>query len=303
MRHRGWPSLGICAMLGALIVACTTTQSITPYQPPTFPPSITLTLLTPGNTPPPTLPGLPITTTLTPIPRSRTVVSSENAQTPQFIPPFMPHELIRTPPPLTLSTPTCYETADAGVLCMGEIENTQPYPIEQVSIDVDITDQTGRLLETQQVFIEQNIILPGETAPYRALFPNTDRLSPLSDQFGGVFTTLIRAEQTIMPINEADVLKIDVQRGEIVEQDRYIFTGVLNNTGGHPIEDVQVVITLYDSEQRVAGYRIVEVKEIKVGEEIPLYTEITPQIVGVPLHYGVQVGYRCIKRADAECQP
>ena len=275
MGYWGWRPLIRYLFISVWITSCITTQEIAPATSPTEIPSVTLISRTSGQTSTLSPPGLPIIATITP--------SIDENNDSEVISPTQPHIRNPTPtyPPLMLPQPTCYQTAHNGILCLGHVENNLSFPIQRVSVIVEIYHANGGLLRRQAVTLEQHMIPVGQSAPYRVVFASEDNYA-LPDSFGAVITRLIRADKAQNPASYRLPIQIEEEQGQWVDGWYHITATV------RALQDIsasRAIVTLYDESGRVAGYRILELNAIPADETATIETTIIPQIMDVPLYH------------------
>ncbi|MBC7814222.1 MAG: DUF3426 domain-containing protein [Burkholderiales bacterium] len=182
-----------------------------------------------------------------------------------------------TPLALGLDVPECYETPASGILCLGSVENTSDQPVERVTVFVQLLRPNGMVLAEQTTTLEQAIIPAGASAPYRALFDAE------WEHFARA-AVMLRSADTA---RQADVrfiaLLIEDERAEIVNG-RYVVTATLRNPGPNNADAPRVVLTLYDANGNISGYRVFEAEEaLMAGESLSVRVEVTPNLLAASL--------------------
>lgn len=248
MGYWGWRPLAMLFCFSVWVVSCSDPAEFAPDSTPTNLPIITLTKQHSPRGPTRAGPLLQLETLL----QRPTVVQSTLDAPPQ-----------PTPIPLELLTPSCYELRSGGVTCLGLVENTQQVAVQGVVLETQLLDRGGATLREVSVTLNQRLLLPGETAPYRALFPPADVLY-LADDVGGVRTTLRRAESVSEP---APVLPLQVEaQTETIAGDEDRINVTVRNTTTTDVALVRVVVTLLDDAERVIAYRVTESGALPAGE-------------------------------------
>ncbi len=268
MANWGWRPCVLLVFICVLIVACSDTTPHRPSLATTDLPPITLVLRISTETPP-TIYNLPILVTPRPQPPLITTTS-------------MPEQNLPTPLPLDVESPTCYEMPHDGVACLGWVNNPYNHALERVILRVDVLDTEAALLDTVSVTLPQHIISPGGSAPYQALFAGAGMSSA---QFGGVSVDVIRAEP--IQLNADKVVVDDVQGGRV--DNLYRVTGQIRNESEHIVPSVRVVVTVYNDEEQVMGFRTVEVYALQVGETRKISVNVMPQINDMTLFHTLHV--------------
>jgi len=272
MGYWGWRPLVLILCISVWVTSCTTTYENAPTHPPTSLPPVTIILRSRTTlTPSPTF-GLPNLVSPQPTP-TPTVHIFASLPTP-FLP-LTPLSLYLTPTPhlLLLFSPTCYEVLPDGIICLGTIENILPQPLTHVALLIELFGKDGMPLQASELLLEQRLIMPGEAAPYRALFTPQAETS-LIEQYGGVTATLRRADSAAfgsMTLMRVENVQIEVQAS------RYRLTAEILNPTQTEALALRIVATIYDDAGRVTGYRVVSADSLGAGERLPISVEIVPQ--------------------------
>ena len=166
--------------------------------------------------------------------------------------------------PLFVSSPECYPTSTDSLLCMGYIRNDQDQPVEQVSLDIQISDGST-ILGTKPFILEQSYLDIGDIAPYRAIFNRVD-----SSTVEQVAVTLKSATPTDTLDNRFANLQVT---NDTLARDgnQFNFSADIVNVGEGTSQPPRLVITLLDSDDRVYGYRIWE-------GNAPLFPEVSTRV-------------------------
>jgi hypothetical protein len=193
-----------------------------------------------------------------------------------------------TPLPLEFPEPTCYETSNAGIVCLGKIKNTSVLNVERVVVRVESIRRDGSALSAQDVALEQRLIYAGETAPYRVTFPPQLGRN-IADEFGAVKTTLLRAEAATNSWAEVDdMIEVSDLDGSVIDG-RYALTASLHNRGEADVPSVTLVATIYDSLDRVMGFRVLNAGQIDAGDSLMMRIELVAQSLDEPLRPALHV--------------
>ena len=158
--------------------------------------------------------------------------------------------LLPTPTPLPLETSglSLYRTTMGDIWCMGEVVNTTANPVTDLQLQVTLVDGLGTPLVSGVTLAASDYLPGGACAPFAILF----REPP--PEASDMSVTLLRAE-SIGAITAGFVpLTVSGLEGQ-VSGPQYRVTGRLLNDSGGTVERATVVVTLYDDEGRVIGYR------------------------------------------------
>lgn len=177
-----------------------------------------------------------------------------------------------TPPDMALPDPACYETPAGALLCLGLVENRLETPLEQIEVLVQVYNEAGVVLRESELEVEQALLAPGESAPYRAYF-DLDY-----DTAAGVSATLRRADAAANA--DARFLPIEVEDvAFVLESGRTMVSATLHNRTTEPAENVRIAVTLSDDANRVVGYRLSSVTDyLPAQDSIDIRLAIVTQV-------------------------
>ena len=153
-----------------------------------------------------------------------------------------------TPLPLEIVHAAMYETPVGGVWCMGEVVNDLDVPVTNLQVRATLLTVDGAPLATKMALAAADYLPPGERAPFAVLFP---------DPPAGVAemrVQLLRAE-TVSAVTENFVPLTVVASEGAVSGPQYRVTGEIANESGSSVTRVVVVVTLYNADGHVIGYR------------------------------------------------
>ena len=159
-------------------------------------------------------------------------------------------QLLPTPIPLPLQVAgfALYETPTGGLLGLGEVINGTEFSAENVRLSVSIVDDDGEIVATSDAWTACDLIPPAKSAPFGVLFldlptgPLTSQISLIS----GVHAARVESRY-------ADI-RLTQQQGGMAGA-VYRVTGTVANLGERPTPEVTLVVTLYDRDDRVTGFR------------------------------------------------
>jgi LysM repeat protein len=193
---------------------------------------------------------------------------------------------------LLLATPTavafaiegenCREQPIGSVWCLGEVINNTGSSIENAQVRITLFDAFGAELASDDVFAALDLIPSGQRAPFGVLFPS---LPTSHDQF---WAAPIRAEASNEPANRYAPLELTTASagpaGSLFE-----ISGTVVNPSQRAIASVTVVVTTYNAEGLVTGFR-----QARLPEALPARTSTDFSVSlmpydGVPDTYAVAV--------------
>ena len=189
-----------------------------------------------------------------------------------------------TPLPLEMTAATLYQTPVGGVWCLGEVVNTTAGPVTNMQVQVTLVSADGQPLMTGLTLAAADYLAPGKRAPFAILF----KAPPAG--FSDAQVRLLRGE-AISQITAAFV-PLDVARVEgAVSGPQYRVTGQLLNNSAVTLNRISVVVTLYDDESQVVGYRqkVYGAEEviISAGQSWEFRLLLTPQGLEPPASFQV----------------
>jgi LysM repeat protein len=187
-----------------------------------------------------------------------------------------------TPPPLPLPPPNCQPTPTEHILCLGQVENHLDYALQRVNVRLRLLGRDGVILATGVAGLEQNVVAPGQTAPYRLL------LDADWNAYAGAASALESAE----PAPAAEPVQLDIQNEQGTSAGgQYFLLATLRNPLDAPVSLVQATAMLYDAAGHLVGYRVVPLNQqrLEAGAALPLGITIIPQIPGGGLHHTLTV--------------
>jgi LysM repeat protein len=155
-----------------------------------------------------------------------------------------------TQPPLPVKVEHAarYQTPVGSVWVLGEVFNSTDQPIENVQVRVALLDAAGQEIASDAPFVALDAVPAGNRAPFSVLF---------SSPPNGVIdfqAYVVRADQAYNFGSRYAQLQVsDVQTRTVGSQ--VGVSGKVTNTGASNAAGAYVVITLYDDQGRVTGFR------------------------------------------------
>ena len=181
-----------------------------------------------------------------------------------------------TPLPLELRGVNLYRTPVGGVRCMGEVVNSTSTPVTNLQVAVTLLAPDGTRLLTGYSLASADYLPPDKNAPFSFLF------SEPPEGVTDVDVQLLRGE-TVSSIT-ARFVPLDVENAEGADSGpQYRVRGLIANNSSQTMGRVTVVVTIYDNEKRVIGYRhdiFGEDVVLSPGQRQEFTILLTPQILG-----------------------
>jgi LysM repeat protein len=193
---------------------------------------------------------------------------------------------------LLLATPTpvsfviegfdCHEQLVGSLWCLGEVVNSSQASIENVHVRVRLHNAAGEELARQEVQAALDLIQPGQRAPFGILF------APAPEGAERFSVETVRAEASTEPASRYAPLELaEVEAGPVGAL--FEVTGSVVNPGERAVTAIMVVVTIYDADGQVTGYRQSRLAEgLPPGERLPFAVSLMPY-GGVPDSYGIGV--------------
>jgi LysM repeat protein len=189
--------------------------------------------------------------------------------------------LLPTPTPVAFAIEglECYEEPLGSLWCVGDVVNSTESSIENVQLRVTLYDDVGQELMSGEVFAALDLILSGQRAPFGARFTSL----PGEYQFRA---TPIRAELSSEPANRFATLEVSqVEAGPAGSL--FEVSGSIANPGQRAVTSVTVVVTTYDAEGKLTGFRQSRLPDqLPAGASVDFAVSLLPYN-GVPANYSV----------------
>ena len=159
-----------------------------------------------------------------------------------------------TPLPVMLAAgPVCYPQVTGALYCLVEARNPGAAPLQSVAAQVALIGPKGEVLASQVAYSALDVILPGNGSPLAAWFPNAPpaMVAPVAQ--------VVSAEPAIAGAAPATPLDVSAPRlatppaaGSGV---LWTVTGQVKNGSAAAVASVRLVLTLYDGQKQMVGYR------------------------------------------------
>lgn len=193
---------------------------------------------------------------------------------------------------LLLSTPTpvafaieglnCREEPVGSLWCLGDAVNSTGASIENAQVRVSLYDAAGAELTSGEVFVALGLIPPGQRAPFGVLFP-----SPPQD-FERFAATPVRAETSNEPASRYAVLEPTATQAGPAGL-LFQVEGSVTNHGQRLVTSILIVVTTYDKDGQVTGFRQSRLADdLSAGASVDFTTSLMPH-GGVPASYTLAV--------------
>jgi hypothetical protein len=185
-----------------------------------------------------------------------------------------------TPLPFPIEGVAFYETPVGSLWCLGEVVNSTQTFLENVQLQVVLYDPSGQELVRGEASTALDLIPPGGQAPFGVLFTSPP------ESFDRFVVTPIRAESLGDPGQRYASLELDQVEASPVGP-LFEVTGTVINASQQAATSVTAVVTLYDSEGLVTGFREARLPEnLAPGDGLEFAISLIPHN-GVPANYAV----------------
>ena len=172
-----------------------------------------------------------------------------------------------TPTPLEIRGLNVYRTPMGSLEALGEVFNPGPAAIGNVQLEISLLDKSGQTLLTVPFFVAQEMVRPSATSPFRVLFTDPpaayDRYSIMP----------LRGE-VIDPAARYASFTVTKSEGAPSGSQFRVF-GEVTNADTVNAGRVLLVVTTYDPDGRVIGYRQAVLSEGPVAPNQALAFDIS----------------------------
>ncbi|MCB0183176.1 MAG: LysM peptidoglycan-binding domain-containing protein [Caldilineaceae bacterium] len=185
-----------------------------------------------------------------------------------------------TPTPIAMQIQNVFlgDTQIGNLWILGEVQNNSDTPLEQVRIGAYLLDSTGASVGQTDALVALDLIEMGEQAPFALMF---DAPHPKFEQYQ------IFVSHAVPAYVGSYYRDLEVNRLERVQErlSSYTVNGTILNTGPEEAVGVQVILTGYDSLNRVVAMRKIdpEYNVVPRGGETNFTAILTP--LGGPIDH------------------
>lgn len=130
---------------------------------------------------------------------------------------------------------------------LGEVYNPGPNALSSVQIQVTLLDDAGAALVTAPIWVVQELVRPEQAAPFRALFTDPPAA------YSRVSVDPLRGEP-VDPAQRFANLQVTRSEGQAIET-RFRVTGEVTNADTVSASKALLVVTTYDPDGKVIGFR------------------------------------------------
>jgi hypothetical protein len=150
--------------------------------------------------------------------------------------------------PYTIRGSHIHRTAAGSLECLGEVFNPGPTAITNVQLQINLIDESNKTLTSSIFFVARDFINSGASAPFRVQFTDPPA------NFSRFTIQAMRGE----PVDTTSrFAKLDVSRkeGALVDNNQFNVRGEIINKDSSNAKNTRIIITTYDDQKRVIGFR------------------------------------------------
>jgi hypothetical protein len=132
-----------------------------------------------------------------------------------------------------------------------EARNPGAAPLQNVAVQIALIGPKGEVLAGETAYAALDLILPGTGAPFAALFPGAPPalVAPVAQ--------VVSAEP--VPAGSVPAIALDISAPQLAPATTasgpWTVTGQVRNGSANAVGSVRLVLTLYDRQQQMVGYR------------------------------------------------
>ncbi len=152
-----------------------------------------------------------------------------------------------TPTPFSVRGVNVTRTPVGSLEVLGEVYNPGPQTLGSVQLQVSLLDQSDQVLIAVPFYVSQEVIPPGQSAPFRLLFTDP----PAAYAKYSISTLRGESVDPTARFAQMKVTRVDA----VPNGAQYRVYGEATNVDTVNATDVRLIVTTYDPDRRVVGYR------------------------------------------------
>jgi len=176
-----------------------------------------------------------------------------------------------TPPPLAVRGLRVEKTPPDTLWAMGEVFNPGTAPISEVTVGISLLDAQGSVVATETTPPQLDVIPPGRSVAFALQFaqPPPSFAQYRAEVLSGAFTSSETRYYLELAITDTRSLTASSALTRL--------SGSLHNTGAGDVEQVRLLATGYDDQNRVAALRQVGISPaiLHPAEAVPFEVELS----------------------------
>lgn len=154
-----------------------------------------------------------------------------------------------TPFPVVVRGVSFQRTPQGSLWAFGEVANPGSDPLSEIVVEVSLYDAEGKLLSSEAVFTQLDLLLPDHSIPFAILF--TDPPSPFAQYQASAISAVPILGETRYYL---DLVPIETS-ATLIGGSTYRISGQLENVGNHNVEAIKLVATAYDASNQILAQR------------------------------------------------
>jgi LysM repeat protein len=166
------------------------------------------------------------------------------------------------PVPVPITQTACHPTADHGLWCFALIRNDTPDFLENVSVQITLTDENGALVASQTALPPLDILPPDASLPAYIFFPNAPANANIQVQLLSALQLTQNNEFYLPAVLNNTLAQMDGQTAQLSGQ-------VHLPADSQAATQIWVAAVAYDKEGQVVGVKRWEGGAIQPGTGIP----------------------------------
>jgi LysM repeat protein len=171
-----------------------------------------------------------------------------------------------TPLPYQIRGLNVVRTPVGSIELLGETFNPAPTAVGNVKLLVSLLDDTGNVLQSAVAFVARDVIPQNQTSPFRVLFTDPPA------GFSRYDIVPLRGE-AVDP--SASSVRLQVTRVQgTPDGTKFRVNGEAKNAGGETANKVRLLVTTYDGDKRVIGYRYFTLSETPLAPNASLLFDV-----------------------------
>ena len=172
-----------------------------------------------------------------------------------------------TPAPFQVRGENFFRTAAGSFECLGEVFNPGQSSLNNVQLQINLLDDANNVLKSATLYVSLEVIPPNGSAPFRVLF--TDPPPTISR----VEVKPIRGEAIDPAVRYANV-QVTKQSGAPAGN-QYRVVGEVTNQDEAAARKVRLIVTTFDENNKVIGYRFLNLSNDAVQPKQILPFDVT----------------------------
>jgi murein DD-endopeptidase MepM/ murein hydrolase activator NlpD len=182
-----------------------------------------------------------------------------------------------TPPPLAVRGLRVEKTPLGTLWAMGEVHNPGTAPISEVAVGISLLDAQGNVMATETTPPQLDVVAPGQSVAFAVQFapPLPPFVQYRAEIVSGTFTSSETRYYLELAITDTRSLTTSTALCRL--------SGSLHNIGAGDVEQVRLLATGYDAQNRVAALRQIAILPAILHPEAAVPFEVELSWVGSPV--------------------